>query len=109
MGESVTRYHIASTWPTGRACWHAVARRSPRTSVSIPTVRQAGRGDDATLVLVTHAAPDAALAATVEELRWLPVVRAVTSRDAGREATLHVGAPAKCPVTMARRAATLSG
>jgi homoserine dehydrogenase len=47
--------------------------------VSISTVRQAGRGDDATLVLVTHVAPDAALAATVEDLRRLPVVREVAA------------------------------
>jgi homoserine dehydrogenase len=47
--------------------------------VSISTVRQAGRGDDATLVLVTHTAPDAALAATVDDLRSLPAVREVTS------------------------------
>jgi homoserine dehydrogenase len=42
-------------------------------------VRQEGHGDDATLDLVTHDATDAALAATVEELRRLDVVRAVAS------------------------------
>jgi homoserine dehydrogenase len=45
--------------------------------VSIRSVRQDGRGDDASLVLVTHAAADAALAATVEDLRGLDIVRAV--------------------------------
>ena len=45
--------------------------------VSIATVRQSGRGDDAALVIVTHGAPDAALAATVDELRGLDVVRSV--------------------------------
>lgn len=38
-----------------------------------------GRGDDAVLVIVTHVAPDAALAATVEELRGLDVVRSIAS------------------------------
>ena len=38
-----------------------------------------GHGDDASLVLVTHVAADAALAATVEDLRGLDVVRAVAS------------------------------
>jgi homoserine dehydrogenase len=47
--------------------------------VSIQTVHQEGHGDDATLVLVTHTAPDAALSDTVEELRRLDVVRAVAS------------------------------
>ena len=36
--------------------------------VSIQTVRQEGRGDAATLVLVTHSATDAALDATVQKL-----------------------------------------
>jgi homoserine dehydrogenase len=47
--------------------------------VSIQTVRQEGRGDDATLVLVSHEASDAALSATVEDLRALDAVRAVAS------------------------------
>jgi len=47
--------------------------------VSIQTVRQEGREADATLVVVTHAAPDVALAATVDDLRGLDVVREVTS------------------------------
>ena len=47
--------------------------------VSIQTVRQHGRGDDAQLVIVTHRARDAASSATVEALRDLPSVRDVTS------------------------------
>jgi homoserine dehydrogenase len=38
-----------------------------------------GRGADATLVAVTHSAPDAALQATVDDLRALEVVREITS------------------------------
>ena len=45
----------------------------------IQTVRQEGRGDDATLVLVTHTAPDAALAATVRRLGDMEAVRRVAS------------------------------
>ena len=37
------------------------------------------RVDDARLVVVTHSAPDAALAGTVEKLAELDSVRAVTS------------------------------
>jgi homoserine dehydrogenase len=47
--------------------------------VSISTVRQDGRGDEATLVIVTHSAPDAALPATIAALRDMPAVRGVTS------------------------------
>ena len=43
--------------------------------VSISTVRQNGRGDAATLVIVTHSAPDAALSATIAALRDMPAVR----------------------------------
>jgi homoserine dehydrogenase len=42
-------------------------------------VRQDGHGDAATLVIVTHSAPDSALAATVSALREMPAVRDVTS------------------------------
>ena len=42
-------------------------------------MRQEGRGDDAQLVVVTHDATDAPLAATVERLRGLTLVREVTS------------------------------
>ena len=57
----------------------SVAQAFAVHDVSIQTVRQEGHGDDATLVLVTHEASDAALAATVDELRQLDAVRAVAS------------------------------
>ncbi len=57
----------------------AVAGVFAKHGVSIATVNQSGHGHQAMLVIVTHAAPDAALAATVEELRALDIVRAVTS------------------------------
>ena len=47
--------------------------------VSISTVRQEGRDNDATLVIVTHSAPDAALAGTVDRLAELDSVHQVTS------------------------------
>jgi homoserine dehydrogenase len=57
----------------------SVAQAFSAQDVSIQTVRQEGHGDDATLVLVTHTASDAALSATVEELRRMDAVRAVAS------------------------------
>jgi homoserine dehydrogenase len=47
--------------------------------VSIAGVRQEGRTDDASLVIVTHAAPDAALRSTVDKVAGLPAVRKVVS------------------------------
>ncbi len=73
VGESATRYHISLDVLDRPGVLAAVAQAFAAHEVSISTVRQAGRGDDATLVLVTHTAPDAALAATVEDLRSLPV------------------------------------
>jgi homoserine dehydrogenase len=56
-----------------------VAGEFSRRGVSISTVRQSVRGDGATLVVVTHTAPDSALAATVAALHELEHVTSVTS------------------------------
>jgi homoserine dehydrogenase len=86
MGEALTRYHISLDVTDRPGVLAAVAGVFARQEVSIATVRQgpagdgpAGRGEDAELVIVTHVARDAALAATVRELRELPIVRSVTS------------------------------
>jgi homoserine dehydrogenase len=79
VGESPTRYHISLDVTDRPGVLAAVAQAFAAHEVSISTVRQSGRGEDATLVLVTHVAPDAALAATVEDLRAMPIVREVAS------------------------------
>ncbi|MEH1013882.1 homoserine dehydrogenase [Micromonospora sp. CPCC 206060] len=79
MGEAVTRYHISLDVADRAGVLAAVAGVFARHDVSIATVRQSGRNDDATLVIVTHMASDAALAATVEELRRLDIVRSIAS------------------------------
>jgi homoserine dehydrogenase len=79
MGETVTRCHVSLEVADKSGVLAHVAEVFSRHDVSISTVRQEGHGDDATLVLVTHQATDAALAQTVEELRGLDVVRAVAS------------------------------
>jgi homoserine dehydrogenase len=68
IGEVVTRYHVALDVADRPGVLAAVAQAFADSDVSIQTVRQEGRGDAATLVLVTHTAPDAALAATVGKL-----------------------------------------
>ncbi|KKK06183.1 homoserine dehydrogenase [Micromonospora sp. HK10] len=81
MGEALTRYHISLDVADRPGVLEAVAGVFARHEVSIATVRQApaGAGPGAELVIVTHVAPDAALAATVRQLRGLDIVRSVTS------------------------------
>ncbi len=79
MGEVVTRYHLNLDVADKAGVLAAVANTFAEHDVSIRTVRQEGHGDDASLVVVTHVATDAALQAVVEELRGLDVVRAVAS------------------------------
>jgi len=79
MGEVVTRYHLNLDVADKAGVLAAVANTFAEHDVSIRTVRQEGHGDDASLVVVTHVASDAALQAVVEELRGLDVVRAVAS------------------------------
>jgi homoserine dehydrogenase len=79
MGEARTRYHISLDVDDKAGVLAQVALVFADHEVSIQTVRQSGRGDDARLVVSTHSATDAALAATVESLRALDTVRDVAS------------------------------
>jgi homoserine dehydrogenase len=79
MGETRTRYHVAIDVDDRAGVLAAVANAFADHDVSIQTVRQEGRGADAQLVVVSHAAPDAALSATVQQLRAMDIVREVTS------------------------------
>jgi homoserine dehydrogenase len=75
MGEVGTRYHVALDVNDQPGVLAQVAAAFAEQDVSIQTVRQEGRGDAATLVLVTHAASDSALSATVQKLAGMPFVR----------------------------------
>jgi homoserine dehydrogenase len=75
MGEVATRYHVALDVADKPGVLASVAGAFAENGVSIQTVRQEGRGDAATLVLVTHVAPDAALAATVDRLSKYDFIR----------------------------------
>ncbi len=79
IAETPTRYHVSLDVADVPGVLATVATEFARHEVSIATVRQDGHGDAATLVIVTHSAPDAALSATVTALREMPAVRAVTS------------------------------
>jgi len=79
MGRTVTRYHVSLDVADKAGVLASVAAAFARHDVSIRSVRQEGHGDDASLVLVTHTAEDAALGATVDDLAELDAVRAVAS------------------------------
>ncbi|WP_344836093.1 homoserine dehydrogenase [Actinocorallia longicatena] len=79
MGETITRYYVQLDVADQAGVLAQVADAFAQNGVSIQAVRQEGRGDDAQLVIVTHRAPDSALAATVETLRTHSSVREVAS------------------------------
>jgi homoserine dehydrogenase len=91
MGEVSTRYHISLEVADRPGVLAQVAQVFAENGVSIETVRQQqhpardreggadGADGRAALVVVTHTAADAALAATVEALSELPIVQAVAS------------------------------
>jgi homoserine dehydrogenase len=79
MSEAMTRYHVALDVADRPGVLAPVAEAFARHDVSIQAVRQEGHGDDAYLVIVTHAARESALAATVADLSAMQSVRAVDS------------------------------
>ncbi|MGI8869450.1 MAG: homoserine dehydrogenase [Mycobacteriales bacterium] len=79
IGETRTRYHVSIDVADRPGVLAEVAQVFAAHEVSIQTMRQDGRGADASLVLVTHTAPDAALSETVDGLRRIEAVREVTS------------------------------
>jgi homoserine dehydrogenase len=79
MQEALTRYHVALDVADRPGVLAPVAEAFARHQVSIRAVRQEGRGDEAYLVIVTHTAREAALAATVADLSAMEAVRAVDS------------------------------
>jgi homoserine dehydrogenase len=89
MGQALTRYHISLDVADRPGVLAQVASAFAEHDVSIETVRQQQVPDGergrrvavarrASLVVVTHAAPDAALSATVDALAALPIVRGST-------------------------------
>jgi len=79
MGRTPTAYHVSLDVADRAGVLATVAQVFAEHDVSIAAVRQDGRGDDASLVIVTHAAPDAALRGTVDKLARLDSVREVVS------------------------------
>lgn len=79
MQEVATRYLIRLDVADRPGVLAAVAQTFAKHGVSIQTVRQSGRGEDAELVIMTHSALDKDLASTVAELESLDMVKSVES------------------------------
>jgi len=79
MGETVTRYHVAIDVEDRAGVLATVAQAFAEHGVSIQTVHQEGRDEEAQLVVVSHRAADSDLAATIETLRGMDIVRDVSS------------------------------
>jgi homoserine dehydrogenase len=84
MGTVSTRYHVSLDVADRAGVLSTIAGEFARNGVSIAAVRQTGGGaadgdGAARLVVVTHAASEAALADTVETLTKLDAVRGVDS------------------------------
>jgi homoserine dehydrogenase len=90
IGAVATRYHVSLEVADRAGVLSTISGEFARHGVSISAVRQTGDdGNGARLVVVTHAAPESALAATVSVLAGLDVVHAVDSvlrvEDLGRK------------------------
>ncbi len=77
VGDAVTRYYVNLDVADRPGVLATVAQTFADHGVSIQNVRQDGHGDDAGLVVRTHTARDADLAATIDRLRSTDAVRRV--------------------------------
>ncbi|HET9893529.1 MAG TPA: homoserine dehydrogenase [Streptosporangiaceae bacterium] len=79
VAKALTRYYVALDVADRPGVLAPVAESFARHGVSIKAVHQEGRGEDASLIIVTHTARESALAATVADLDAMEAVRAVDS------------------------------
>ncbi len=79
LGEVTSQYHLSLDVQDRAGVLAQVAQCFADLGISISTVRQAGTGNDATLVIVTHSGPEAALDETVRRLSGMDAVRKVNS------------------------------
>ncbi len=79
FGKVNTQWYLRLEVADSPGVLSQIASAFSDAGVSLGSVRQEGRGDSATLVLVTHTAPEAAQQAAVATLRSLEVVETVAS------------------------------
>jgi homoserine dehydrogenase len=77
VGRARTEYYVNLDVADRSGVLASIASAFADEGVSIQVVHQEGHGDDAGLIVRTHAATDAALQATVDRLRGLDSVRTV--------------------------------
>jgi len=79
FGKVNTQWYLRLEVADSPGVLSQIASAFADAGVSLGSVRQEGRGDSATLVLVTHTAPEAAQQAAAATLRSLEVVETVAS------------------------------
>lgn len=79
-GESLVRYYLVLSVADQPGVLSAVAGAFADNGVSISSVRQEGFGEEATLVLITHLAPEKRHNATIAELESLDAVDSIDSK-----------------------------
>lgn len=79
IGETKTRFLIRLDVADKSGVLAAIAQTFAKEGVSIQTVRQSGRGDEAELIVVTHSATEAAVTSTVSALKNMDVVSKIES------------------------------
>jgi homoserine dehydrogenase len=79
IDASLTRYYVQLEVADRPGVLAPIADSFAQQGVSIKVMRQEGRGDDASLLIVTHTAREDALAKTVADLSAMSAVRAVDS------------------------------
>ena len=77
VGSAYTRYYVNLKVSDRPGVLATIAQVFADNGVSIQVVRQDGSGDDASLLVRTHLATDAALQTTIESLRATPAVQSV--------------------------------
>jgi homoserine dehydrogenase len=79
IGDTKTQFLIRLNVADKPGVLAAIAQVFATEGVSIQTVRQSGRGNDAELIVVSHGATEAALSATVKALSKMDIVTKVES------------------------------
>jgi homoserine dehydrogenase len=79
MADAMTRYYVSLDVADRPGVLAPVAESFARRGVSIKAVHQEGRGEDASLIIITHTARESALAETVADLGAMEAVRGVDS------------------------------
>ena len=77
VGSAYTRYYVNLKVTDRPGVLATIAQVFADNGVSIQVVRQDGSGDDASLLVRTHLATDAALQQTIDSLRATPAVQSV--------------------------------